>query len=396
MANSYSAYWQAALEENPDRPSKVNATTKQMIKRYIPMLEQEVCNKSINALHYAFCINIDATMLMQPNDDELNHIICCALMVAAEECFYAHDSGWSYGARQLFDIKKAGINLPRPVIAAFLAQEGTWANNRSKKELLEGNMVAVSIYCARLRSLCRHLLNLTATCGKEEDVAPIFGGCEAMGTEKYDEIIAHFLLEYAVPYLESCGSKNAMQQVAAFQHYLKAGSDFYIAPSSTKYHLCKDGGLAEHTVNVLCELIRLTVPATKEELGACVLAAIGHDLCKIGVYKKQFKSKKVYISEGDQIPEAAFIKTDGGGSFYWADSFFYEFSDSMPFGHGRKSAYMLMGFFPEIGAEVYSAVDAHMGDVTATPKFMELYSENLLALNLHLADVISACITEIE
>lgn len=393
MTNA-SAYWQTIIDGGtPENPSIVSEVARKMINHYLPLLEKEKRADHFSALGYAFYLYADAALLMKASDEENNHLICCSLMLAAEECLYAHNNNWSYGARQLYELKKAGISLPRVVVAAFLAQEGNWSN-RNKSDLLEGNTVAVGIYCARLRTLCRIFLGQSCTCGSQEQVAEVLSKLDEIDPTKPDEILAHFLNEYAVPYLESCGSQAAQKQVAAFQYYLKSCSDFYTAPCSTKYHLSRDGGLVEHTIHVLSELIRLTVPATKEQLGACVLAAIGHDLCKVNVYRKQHKSKKVYLAEGDQVPEGTYVKTDNGGRFYWMDDYYYEFSDTMPFGHGRKSAYMLMGFFPEIGEEVFAAVDAHMGDTTTNPRFMEHYSENLLALNLHLADVLAACITE--
>ena len=209
-----------------------------------------------------------------------------------------------------------------------------------------------------------------------------------------EEIIGYYLETFAVPYLESVGAVDAAKQIAAFQKYLAQQSDFYTAPCSTKYHLNRDGGLVEHTLNVLMQMLWLTLPATKQQLGACVLAAIGHDLCKVGVYKKQYKSKKIYIAEGDDIPEAAFVKEDAGGRFYWGDDWYYEFKDAMPFGHGRKSAYILMGFFPEIGADVFSAVDGHMGDASVNAYFMQQFAETPMALNLHIADVLATYIDE--
>lgn len=64
-------------------------------------------------------------------------------------------------------------------------------------------------------------------------------------------------------------------------------SDFYTAPCSTKYHLAKPGGLAEHSLNVyllLGEKVKrygLDVPES-----TIIICGLGHDLCKVGIYKE--------------------------------------------------------------------------------------------------------------
>lgn len=395
--SSAQSYWLGILDSSDNHPSVMDDTTKAIHAFAAPLLEKATVKDAYGNPHsaywYAMCLYVmsDDELVNKRHDPAIsNYLAQCAFMVALEEGCY-HASTWSYGSQLLFEMKKAGIRFSRPLISAFLAQEGDWNSNRSKGDLLEGNIIAVGIYCARLCVLC---YSLRGSC---------VGNTHGEALEKIeitqelatlDDIFGYYLNEFAVPYLESVGSKNAKQQVEAFRTFLRQQSDFYTAPCSTKYHLCRDGGLAEHTNHVLMHLLWLTLPATVESLGACVLAAIGHDLCKVGVYKKQYKSKKIYLAENEPAPEAAFIKTDGGGNFYWADSFYYEFSDSMPFGHGRKSAYILLSFFPEIGADVYSAVDGHMADPNASKDYLKQFGENTLGLNLHIADALATYIDE--
>lgn len=394
------SYWQTICASTEEAPSVVDATTKAIIDFAIPVLEKatvkNMAQEDHSALKYAMLVYCEADRLVNEQNNPVlsNHLACCALMVALEECYYRHCSYWSYGSRLLFDFKQHGINLKRTLTAAFLAQEGTWNTNKSKGNLLDGNIVAVGTYCARLKVLCYTLAgNNLSMGGTEEALEKIEVGQELKSPS---QILGYYLNEFAVPYLEAVGSAAAREEVAAFQSYLSEWSDFYVAPCSTKYHLCRDQGLVEHTIHVLMQMLWLTLPATRQQLGACVLAAIGHDLCKCNVYRKQYKPKKVYLNNGEEAPAAAFIKEDAGGRFYWADSWYYEFSDAMPFGHGRKSAHMLLGFFPKLGADVYSAVDGHMGDPDANSNYMALFAENPLALNLHIADVLATYIDEHE
>jgi hypothetical protein len=56
------------------------------------------------------------------------------------------------------------------------------------------------------------------------------------------------------------------------------------APASTKYHLCKEGGLLEHSVNVAETMVRIKAaiaPHITDE--SCVIVALLHDLGKTGM-----------------------------------------------------------------------------------------------------------------
>lgn len=394
---SAKTYWSAITQSDEQTPNSADATTKALLDFASPLLEKATI-KSVDdvehsALFYAMYLYIKADSLVntQSTLTITNMLAQSAILVALQECCF-RDAFWSYGSRVLFEIKKLGIKLNRTVISAFLAQDGTWSTNRSKGDLLSGNIIAVGIYCARLQVLCQDFLGVHASMGGTEEALEKIEVQQELKSPQ--EIIGYYLENFAIPYLESVGAENATNQMAVFRKYLDQQSDFYIAPCSTKYHLNRDGGLAEHTIHVLMQMLWLTLPATRQQLGACVLTAIGHDLCKINVYKKQYKSKKIYIAEGEEVPTAAYVKEDAGGRFYWGDDWYYEFKDAMPFGHGRKSAYILMGFFPEIGADVFSAVDGHMGDDVVNKNFMYQFAENPMALNVHIADILATYIDE--
>lgn len=68
---------------------------------------------------------------------------------------------------------------------------------------------------------------------------------------------------------------------------------FYTAPCSGGNHLCKEGGLAEHSCNVMFTAEKLSVSLlggkniTPEIRNSIVIASLLHDLGKIGDYDKQ-------------------------------------------------------------------------------------------------------------
>lgn len=70
----------------------------------------------------------------------------------------------------------------------------------------------------------------------------------------------------------------------ALLNYMLNG-EFFLSPGSTRYHGCYAGGLAKHSLNVydlLSSLNQLYQLACPQE--SVVIAALLHDLCKMGAY----------------------------------------------------------------------------------------------------------------
>jgi len=66
--------------------------------------------------------------------------------------------------------------------------------------------------------------------------------------------------------------------------YLENKTEWLTAPASTRFHLCKEFGLLEHSVNVAETLIRIKntlYPLIEDE--SCVIVALLHDLGKVGM-----------------------------------------------------------------------------------------------------------------
>ncbi len=66
--------------------------------------------------------------------------------------------------------------------------------------------------------------------------------------------------------------------------FLETETSWLTAPASTKYHLCREGGLLEHSCNVAETMLKLRevlAPETSEE--SCVIVALLHDLGKVGM-----------------------------------------------------------------------------------------------------------------
>ena len=71
---------------------------------------------------------------------------------------------------------------------------------------------------------------------------------------------------------------------AQLTEHLEKNTEWMTAPASTRFHLCKEGGLLEHSVNVaetLLKMKELLDPEITDE--SCAIVGLLHDLGKAGV-----------------------------------------------------------------------------------------------------------------
>lgn len=128
---------------------------------------------------------------------------------------------------------------------------------------------------------------------------------------------------------------------------LSKNSDFFEAPASTRFHGSYEGGLLEHSLNVYdCLKDYLNRNRVKEVYGlsyteeSIAIVALLHDLCKVNCYKKGTRN----------------VKENG----QWMQVPTYEYNDSLPYGHGEKSVYMISGYMKLTREEAF-AIRYHMG-----------------------------------
>lgn len=73
-------------------------------------------------------------------------------------------------------------------------------------------------------------------------------------------------------------------EFAELMKFVETETEYLTAPASTKFHLCKEGGLLEHSVNVAETLLKLkTTLAPEISDESCVIVALLHDLGKAGM-----------------------------------------------------------------------------------------------------------------
>lgn len=155
-------------------------------------------------------------------------------------------------------------------------------------------------------------------------------------------------------FLEIYNSKIKREGADKLLDYLlSSSSDFFTAPASARFHGAYSGGLLEHSLNVydcLCDY--LSRGRVKNDYGmnyseeSIAIVSLLHDLCKIDCYKEGTRNVK-------------------GPDGVWKSVPTYEFSDSLPYGHGEKSVYIITGFMKLTREEAF-AIRYHMGFSSST------------------------------
>ena len=136
---------------------------------------------------------------------------------------------------------------------------------------------------------------------------------------------------------------------AVIAYLEKAG--FFEAPASTSRHLCHDGGLAEHSLNVYRMAMHLRAaaiemrPETASQLPveSIAIAALLHDVCKANIYHKGQRWRK-----------------DADGRWEQYDTYETDYS-RFPLGHGEKSVIMLLRLGLDLTNDELMAIRWHMG-----------------------------------
>ncbi len=161
-------------------------------------------------------------------------------------------------------------------------------------------------------------------------------------------------------------------------------SDFFVAPASTQFHSAYEGGLCDHSINVYNRFLN----SVKNEYGEKYLDVVSnetiaicgllHDICKVDTFKSDFKNKKV----------------DGN----WVQVPYYTVEDSLPYGHGEKSVYIISGFM-KLTREEAMIINWHMGGFDARVRggaygLSEAYYKYPLAVIFHTCDMLATYLDE--
>lgn len=161
-------------------------------------------------------------------------------------------------------------------------------------------------------------------------------------------------------------------------------TDFFTAPASTKFHSAYAGGLCEHSLNVYKRFLNLVQTEFGEQWEdkisheSVVLIALLHDICKVNTYKVDYKN----------------VKVDGN----WVQQPYYTVDDTLPYGHGEKSVYIINGFL-RLTREEAMAINWHMGGFDMRVKggsfsLADAFYKYPVCVLFHMADLMSTYLDE--
>jgi len=152
----------------------------------------------------------------------------------------------------------------------------------AKKKVEDGQQVAQAIAADQLK-------DKAAQEQVDADMAEIKGKKEDDIAYNYPDIIRESLLRTG---------RDGMVDLIDYMDQI----GFFKAPCSTRFHLAKEGGLAEHSVNVMWQAEKISLALiggknlTNEFRNSLVIASLLHDLGKCGDYGKPMYVDKVLKS----------------------------------------------------------------------------------------------------
>lgn len=147
-------------------------------------------------------------------------------------------------------------------------------------------------------------------------------------------------------------------------------SDFFTAPASTRYHGAYEGGLCEHSLDVMQMAAKCAEGFGLElNLESLTIAALFHDLCKVNYYKPDTRNQKI--------------------NGVWTVVPCYTVEEKYSFGgHGGKSVFLAQQFM-KLKTDEAAAINSHMGACEggdAVRNSANAYEQFPLAWVVHVAD----------
>lgn len=161
-------------------------------------------------------------------------------------------------------------------------------------------------------------------------------------------------------------------------------SDFFTCPASARRHNAFKGGLCAHSINVYKRFVKLLEMEYGENWSEKVnpesVAIMGllHDVCKVDTYVEDFKN----------------VKVDG----VWTQKPYFKVEDSLPYGHGEKSVYIISAFM-RLTREEALAINWHMGEFdirvqNGSYMISDVFYKYPVAFLMHLADLTATYLDE--
>lgn len=159
-----------------------------------------------------------------------------------------------------------------------------------------------------------------------------------------------------------------------------AGTDFFRAPASTRFHGACEQGLVMHSLNVYQAFMDRFYEEGVDNLESVTLCTLLHDLCKANYYKAGTRN----------------VKNEATGQ--WEKVPIFNVEDQFPYGHGEKSVFLIERFVRLRPAEAV-AIRWHMGGFDDAARggswaISQAYDAYPLAVKLHMADLTATYLME--
>ncbi len=154
-------------------------------------------------------------------------------------------------------------------------------------------------------------------------------------------------------------------------------SDFKLAPASTRYHNCIEGGLLAHSLNVYYESVRQKdlIKLFNIPMDTIIITSLLHDICKTNYYTIEMRN----------------VKVNGA----WVQQPYYGVDDLFPVGHAEKSIMMIMQLGIPLSDVEIAMIRNHMGFSKGEPNDVSnLFNKYPEALITHNADMIATYVIE--
>jgi len=152
--------------------------------------------------------------------------------------------------------------------------------------------------------------------------------------------------EYKAEYLRIYKENITREGADKLLDYLLNVSDFFVAPASGRRHSAFEGGLVFHSLNTYYRFKKNIMLEYGENYGEVIseesiaIIALLHDLCKANTYVVDYRNQKIN-GQWEQVP-------------------YYQYNNSLPYGHGEKSVYIISGFM-RLTRDEAMAINWHMG-----------------------------------
>ena len=167
--------------------------------------------------------------------------------------------------------------------------------------------------------------------------------------------------------------------------YLLNVSDFFVAPASGRRHSAFEGGLCFHSINTYHRFRKNLILEYGENFEdeiseeSIAIIALLHDLCKANTYVVDYRNQKIN-GQWEQVP-------------------YYQYSNSLPYGHGEKSVYIISGFM-RLTREEAMAINWHMGGFDPrnqnSSDMSDAFKKFPQAVLFHVSDLEASYLDEVE